>query len=100
MENNKRHTFRERLLATGGLGKKLLALRDLTILVSALSIEKRITEVGTYGLASEADTLLRVQNRTLPHEGLDTTGTTVGLVKGDLANNRVAMLPIKIDQRG
>lgn len=65
-----------------------------------MRIQEENSQVGTHGLAAEADTLLRVQNRSLPHEGLDTTGTTVGLVKGDLANDLVAMLPIKIDQRG
>ena len=99
MENNNTY-LRGEAPGHRGPGEEAPGIRGSNIFVSALSIEKRITQVGTYGLASEADTLLRVQNGTLPHEGLDTTGTTVGLVKGHLANDRVAMLPIKIDQRG
>lgn len=67
-------TFGQGLLAARGLGKKLLALRN--------------------GLATEADTLLRVENGTLPDEGLNATGTTVDLVKGDLVDDLRAMLPI------
>lgn len=48
---------------------------------------------GTYGLATEADTLLRVKDRSLPDERLDATGTTVDLVEGDLADDFVAVLP-------
>lgn len=47
----------------------------------------------TYGLAAEADTLLRVEDGTLPDERLDATGTAVHLVEGDLADNLVAVLP-------
>lgn len=50
--------------------------------------------MSTYGLATEADTLLRVQDRSFPDEGLYATGTTVGLVKSDLTNDLVAMVPI------
>lgn len=32
----------------------------------------------------------------LPHEALDTTSTTIGLVEGDLANDLVAVLPIPL----
>lgn len=67
-------TLRKRLLATGGGGEDLLALRD--------------------GLATESDTLLRVEDGALPDEGLDTTGTTVDLVKSDLVDNLGTMLPM------
>lgn len=67
-------TFRQGLLAARGLGKKLLAFRN--------------------GLATEADTLLRVEDGTLPDEALDATGTTVDLVKGDLVDNLGAVLPV------
>ncbi len=60
-------TLGKRLLATGGLGEKLLALGD--------------------GLATEADTLLGVEDGTLPDEGLDTTSTAIDLVESDLVNN-------------
>src|SRR6478609_3779962 len=60
-------TLGKRLLATGSLGEKLLALGD--------------------GLATESDTLLRVEDGTLPDEGLDATGTTVDLVKSDLVDD-------------
>jgi hypothetical protein len=72
--------------------------------------------VRTYGVATETDTLLRVEDGTLkkkkivsglflayqdsqfatylPDEGLDTTGTTVDLVKGDLTNDLVTILPV------
>jgi hypothetical protein len=65
-------TLGKRLLATGGLGEKLLALGD--------------------GLATESDTLLRVEDGTFPNEGLDATGTTVDLVKSDLVNDLRTML--------
>lgn len=67
-----RRTFGQRLLATGGLGKNLLALGD--------------------GLATEADALLRVKDRALPDKGLDAPGTTVDLVEGDLVDDLGAML--------
>lgn len=67
-------TLGKRLLATGSLGEKLLALGD--------------------GLATESDTLLRVEDGTLPDEGLDATGTTVDLVKSDLVDDLGTMLPI------
>ena len=66
-------TLRKGLLATGSLGEKLLALGD--------------------GLATEADTLLSVEDGTLPYEGLDATGTTVDLVESDLVDDLGAMLP-------
>jgi hypothetical protein len=34
----------------------------------------------------------------LPNKGLDATGTTIDLVKGDLADDLVAMLPEKLCQ--
>lgn len=49
-----------------------------------------------YSLATETDTLLRVKDGTLPHEGLDTTSTTIDLVKGDLANDLAAVLPVMV----
>jgi hypothetical protein len=67
------HTLGKGLLATGGLGKDLLALRD--------------------GLATEADALLGVEDGTLPYEALDATGTTVYLVEGDLVYYLGSMLP-------
>lgn len=35
----------------------------------------------------------------LPDEGLDTTGTTVGLVEGNLTNDLVTVLPKTIEYR-
>lgn len=67
-------TFGQGLLATRGLGKKLLALRN--------------------GLATEANTLLRVEDRALPDQTLDATGTTVDLIESDLVNNLGAMLSV------
>lgn len=67
-------TFRQGLLAAGGLGQKLLALRN--------------------GLATEADALLGVEDGTLPDEALDATGTTVDLVQGDLVDDLGAVLPV------
>jgi hypothetical protein len=64
-------TFRKRLLTTGGLGKKLLALGDSE--------------------ATETDTLLRIEDGALPDKALYTTGTTVGLVESKLANDRAAV---------
>ena len=46
------------------------------------------------GLATESDTLLRVEDRALPDEGLDTTGTTIDLVKSDLVDDLGTMLPM------
>jgi hypothetical protein len=60
-------TFGKRLLATGSLGEDLLALGD--------------------GLSTESDTLLGVEDGTLPDEGLDATGTAIDLVEGDLVDN-------------
>lgn len=67
-----RLTLRKGLLATGSLGEELLALGN--------------------GLAAETDTLLGVEDGTLPDEALDATGTTVDLVKGDLVDDLGAML--------
>lgn len=47
-----------------------------------------------YSLATEADTLLRVEDGSLPDEGLDAAGTAVDLVEGDLANDLVAVLSV------
>lgn len=69
-----KRTFRQRLVATGSLGEKLLALGD--------------------GLATEADTLLRVENGTLPDERLDATSATVNLVQSHLVDDLGAMLPV------
>jgi hypothetical protein len=68
------YTFGQRLLAAGGRGEKLLAFRN--------------------GLATEANTLLRVKDRAFPHQSLDTTGTTIYLIEGHLIDNLGAMLPI------
>jgi len=64
-------TLRKRLLATRGLGKKLLALGD--------------------GLAAEADALLSIEDGALPDKALDTTGTAIDLIKSDLVDNLGAM---------
>lgn len=66
-------TFGKRLLAARSLGEKLLAFRN--------------------GLAAEADTLLGVENGTLPDKGLDTASTAVDLVEGDLVDDLGAVLP-------
>lgn len=68
-------TFGEGLLATGSLGEDLLALRD--------------------GLSTESDTLLGVEDGTLPDERLDATGTAIDLVEGDLVDNLGTVLPAK-----
>lgn len=68
-------TLGKGLLATGSLGEKLLALGD--------------------GLATESDTLLRVEDGTLPDEGLDATSTAIDLVKSDLVNDLGTVLPTK-----
>lgn len=65
-------TLGKRLLATGSLGEELLALGD--------------------GLAAEADTLLRVEDGTLPDEALDAAGTTIDLVEGHLVDDLGAVL--------
>lgn len=69
-------TLRKRLLATGSLGEELLAFWD--------------------SLATETDTLLRVEDGSLPDEALDATGTTVDLVKSDLVNDLGTVLPAVI----
>jgi hypothetical protein len=65
-------TLRKGFLTTGALGELLLEIRN--------------------SLTTEADTLLRVEDGTLPDKGLDTTLTTVDLVKEDLTNDGVAVL--------
>jgi hypothetical protein len=59
-----------------------------------MSIEVVVVFEGTYGLAAEADTFLRVENGALPDERLDATGTAVDLVEGDLADDLVAVLSV------
>lgn len=66
-------TLGKRLLSAGGLGEELLALGD--------------------GLATEANALLSVEDGTLPHEALDTTGTAIYLVEGDLVDDLGTVLP-------
>lgn len=66
-------TLGKGLLATGSLGEKLLALGN--------------------GLATESDTLLGIENGTLPDEGLDATGTAIDLVESDLVNDLGTVLP-------
>ena len=68
-------TLRKRLLATGSSGEKRLSLRN--------------------GLATESDTLLRVEDGTLPDEGLDASGTAIDLVESDLVNDLGTVLPVK-----
>jgi hypothetical protein len=68
-------TFRKGLLAAGSLGEKLLALRD--------------------GLATEANSLLGVEDGAFPHKALDATGTAIYLVKSDLIDNLGAMLSVQ-----
>lgn len=68
-------TFGEGLFATGSLGEDLLALGD--------------------GLSTESNTLLGVEDGTLPDEGLDATGTAIDLVEGDLVDDLGAVLPVK-----
>ena len=67
-------TFRQRLLAAGSLGEDLLAFRN--------------------GLATETDTLLGVENGAFPDEGLDSTGTAVDLVEGDLVDDLGSVLSV------
>lgn len=71
-EEKPEETLWERLLATGSLWKKLLAFWD--------------------GLAAETNTLLGVEDGTLPDQRLDATSTAVDLVQGHLAHLGVAML--------
>jgi hypothetical protein len=52
-----------------------------------------VNSATTYGLAAETDTLLRVEDGTLPDERLDATGTTVDLVESNLADDLAAVLP-------
>jgi hypothetical protein len=72
-------TFRQGLLAAGGLGKELLALGD--------------------GLATEANALLGVEDGTLPHQALDATGAAIYLVEGDLVDDLGAVLPDLVTSR-
>lgn len=66
-------TLRKGLLATGSLGEELLALGD--------------------GLAAETDTLLGVEDGTLPDKALDATGTAIDLVESDLVDDLGTVLP-------
>lgn len=83
-------TLGKRLLATRGLGKDILALGDLLCVITYWQTLRR----HTYGLATEADALFRVENGALPDERLDATGTTVDLVESDLTNDLVAVFPV------
>jgi len=69
-------TFWEWLLTIWALWKELLAFWD--------------------SLSTEADTLLGVEDGTLPDKGLDTTGTTVDLVESDLTDNLGSVLLAKL----
>lgn len=71
-------TFGERLAAAGSLGEKLLAFGD--------------------SLATEADTFLGIEDGTLPDEALDTAGTAIDLVEGDLVDDLGAVLAIWLRQ--
>lgn len=73
-EEEPEETLGKGLAAAGGLGEDLLALGD--------------------GLAAETDALLGVEDRTLPDEALDATGTAIDLVESDLVNDLGAMLPV------
>jgi hypothetical protein len=66
-------TFWEWLLSTWCLWENLLALWD--------------------GQSSETDTFLRVQNGSLPHKGLNSSGTTIDLIKGNLTDDLGAITP-------
>jgi len=107
-------TLRKRLLTAGCLGKKLLAFWDLG---GGFTQQQVLDGSGscsrcTHSLATEADSLFRVEDgallwvsvfrtngssqcRTahLPHKRLDATSTAVDLVKRDLADDLVAVLP-------
>ena len=91
-----RRTFGERLRAARCLGKDVLALGD--------------------GLAAETDTLFGVEDGSLaivslsvksngddiahlPNKRLDAASAAVDLVKGDLADDLVAMLPMMMSMR-
>ena len=67
-------TFRQRLLAARSLREDFLAFRD--------------------SLATETDTLLGVENGTFPNESLDSSGTAVDLVKGDLVDDLGSVLSV------
>ena len=60
-------------------------------LLTAGALGELLLEVGD-SLTTETDTLLRVEDGTLPDEGLDTTLATVDLVEEDLTDNGVAVL--------
>jgi hypothetical protein len=102
-------TLRKRLLSSGSLGQESLALGDLEDKCSVAGNSNMEADLA-YGLATETNTLLRVEDGTLckvsvlyrtwqkkitnlPDKGLDTTGTTVDLVKGDLSNDLGTVLP-------
>lgn len=61
------HTFWQRLVSSGGFGKKLLAFWNC--------------------LSSESNTLLGIEDGPFPDERLDSTRTTVDLVQGNLSDN-------------
>lgn len=67
-------TFRKRLLSAWSFGKKLLAFWNR--------------------LASEPDTLLGIEYRTLPHQTLDAASTTVYLIEGHLIDDFGAMFSV------
>lgn len=71
-EEEPEKTLGKRLLSAGGGGKLLLEVGD--------------------GQTSESDTLLGVEDGTLPDETLDTSHTTVSLVEDDLADDGVTLL--------
>lgn len=86
--------FWEWLNTIWALWKELLALWDL---LGKLLVLTRLVLSGrgfrTYGLSTETDTLLGVENGSLPNERLDATGTTVDLVESDLTDNLGTVLP-------
>lgn len=65
-------TFGQRLLAAGGRGQKLLALGDR--------------------LAAETDTLVGIEDGSLPDKALYATGTAIDLVERHLVHHLGAML--------
>lgn len=65
-------TFRKGFITTGALGELFLKIRN--------------------GLTTETNTLFRIKDGTFPNKSLDTTLTTVNLVKEDLTDNSVTVL--------
>ena len=90
-EKEPEKTLGKGLLTTRRLGEEFLAFGDLNDEMSRGTNFEQI--VKTDSLATEANTLLGVENGTFPDEGLDTTSTTVDLVESDLANDFAAVLP-------